>query len=100
MLCVIFLPITLLVVGASKLCPHQCFCYEASELVDCRSQGFTHIPHSVPHGTWLLDLSGNRLSELRSTSFTGIWTLRVLLISQSSMQMVHSQVSSFFSCSI
>ncbi|XP_067225427.1 reticulon-4 receptor-like 2 isoform X2 [Chanodichthys erythropterus] len=90
MLCVIFLPITLLVAGASKLCPHQCSCYEASELVDCRSRGFTHIPHSIPHGTWLLDLSGNTLSELRSTSFTGIWALRVLLLSQSNMQALSS----------
>lgn len=92
MLCVIFLPITLLVAGGSKLCPHQCSCYEASELVDCRSRDFTHIPHSIPHGTWLLDLSGNKLSELRSTTFTGIWALRVLLLSQSNMQVVHSQV--------
>lgn len=94
MLCVIFLLITFLVAGGSKLCPHQCSCYEVSELVDCRSRGFTHIPHSIPHGTWLLDLSGNKLSELRSTSFTGIWALRVLLLSQSNMQVVHSQVRS------
>ncbi|XP_056627942.1 slit homolog 2 protein [Triplophysa dalaica] len=94
MIRIIFLPITFSVVVASKLCPPQCFCYEASDLVNCRSQGFTHIPHSIPHGTWLLDLSGNKLSELRSTSFTGIWALRVLLISQSSMQMVHSQALS------
>lgn len=96
MIRIIFLPITFSVVVASKLCPPQCFCYEASDLVNCRSQGFTHIPHSIPHGTWLLDLSGNKLSELRSTSFSGIWALRVLLISQSSMQMVHSQVCWFW----
>ncbi|XDV45142.1 hypothetical protein PO909_013282 [Leuciscus waleckii] len=94
MLCVVFLPITFLVAGGSKLCPHQCSCHGASELVDCRSRGFTHIPHSIPHGTWLLDLSGNKLSELRSTSFSGIWVLRVLLLSQSNMQVVHSQALS------
>ncbi|XP_016348630.1 slit homolog 2 protein [Sinocyclocheilus anshuiensis] len=94
MLCIVFLPITFLIVGSSKLCPHQCSCYDASELVDCRSRGFTHIPHSIPHGTWLLDLSGNKLSELRSTSFTGIWALRVLLLSQSNMQVVHSKALS------
>ncbi|CAM4706432.1 unnamed protein product [Leuciscus chuanchicus] len=54
------------VAGGSKLCPHQCSCHGASELVDCRSRGFTHIPHSIPHGTWLLDLSGNKLSEFLS----------------------------------
>uniref|UniRef100_A0A673JDE0 LRRNT domain-containing protein n=1 Tax=Sinocyclocheilus rhinocerous TaxID=307959 RepID=A0A673JDE0_9TELE len=77
MLCVAVLPMAFLVVGSSKLCPRQCFCYDASELVDCRSRGFVHIPHSIPHGTWLLELSGNKLSELRSTSFTGIWALRL-----------------------
>ncbi|XP_026078999.1 slit homolog 2 protein [Carassius auratus] len=94
MLCIILLLFTFLIVGSSKLCPHQCSCYDASELVDCRSRGFTHIPHSIPHGTWLLDLSGNKLSELRSTSFTGIWVLRVLLLSQSNMQVVHSKALS------
>ncbi|KAG1933367.1 slit homolog 1 protein [Pimephales promelas] len=94
MLCVVFLPITFLVAGGSKLCPHQCSCDRASELVDCRSRGFTHVPHSIPHGTWLLDLSGNELSELRSTSFTGVWVLRVLLLSQSNVQVVHSQALS------
>uniref|UniRef100_A0A672K7W6 LRRNT domain-containing protein n=1 Tax=Sinocyclocheilus grahami TaxID=75366 RepID=A0A672K7W6_SINGR len=83
MLCVVVLHMAFLV-GSSKLCPHRCFCYDASELVDCRSRGFAHIPHSIPHGTWLLELSGNKLSELRSTSFTGIWALRALLLSQRS----------------
>nr|XP_055032800.1 reticulon-4 receptor [Misgurnus anguillicaudatus] len=87
----IFLVISM---GASKLCPHQCFCYETSDLVNCQSRGFTHIPHSIPHGTWLLDLGGNKLTELRSTSFTGIWALRVLLIPQSCLQVVHSQALS------
>lgn len=95
MLYVVFLPVTFLVAWGSKLCPHQCSCYEASELVDCRSRGLTHIPHGIPHGTWLLDLSGNKLTELRSTSFTGIWALRVLLLSQSNMHVVHSQVCLF-----
>ncbi|KAF4106999.1 hypothetical protein G5714_012989 [Onychostoma macrolepis] len=62
MLCVVVLLIAFLVVGSSKLCPHQCSCYEASELVDCRSRGLTRVPHSIPHGTWLLDLSGNKLN--------------------------------------
>ncbi|XP_059387579.1 protein slit-like [Carassius carassius] len=82
------------VVGSSKLCPHQCLCYNASELVDCGSRGFTHVPHSIPHGTWLLDLSGNDLSDLRSGSFTGTWALRVLLLSQSHIQLLRSRALS------
>ncbi|TRY60608.1 hypothetical protein DNTS_007567 [Danionella cerebrum] len=88
------LSLILLMVRGSELCPRQCSCYDASELVDCRSQGFTHIPHSVPHSTWLLDLSENRVSELRSASFIGIWVLRVLLLSQNHIRLVHSQALS------
>uniref|UniRef100_A0A8C4SM53 Si:ch211-237i5.4 n=1 Tax=Erpetoichthys calabaricus TaxID=27687 RepID=A0A8C4SM53_ERPCA len=51
-------------VEASKVCPHQCLCYDSSDLVDCRGRGFTHVPHNIPHGTWLLDLGGNTLSDL------------------------------------
>lgn len=93
-LSILFFPVFFFMALGSKLCPHQCSCYEASELVDCRSRGFSHIPHNIPHGTWLLDLSGNKLSELGSTSFIGIWALRVLLLSQSNIRVVHDQALS------
>ncbi|XP_066519530.1 leucine-rich repeat-containing protein 4 [Hoplias malabaricus] len=77
--------------ASSKLCPHHCLCHGNSELVDCRGRGFTHIPHGIPHGSWLLDLSDNKLSELRSATFTGIWALRILLIQNSSLQVLQPQ---------
>ncbi|KAK1794286.1 hypothetical protein P4O66_011180, partial [Electrophorus voltai] len=74
-------------VAGSKVCPHNYPCYDNSDIVDCRARGFTHVPHGIPHGTWLLDLSGNKLFELQSTSFTGIWSLCIILLQNSSINM-------------
>ncbi|XP_072522827.1 uncharacterized protein [Salminus brasiliensis] len=89
---VCLLPLVLSCLGTgSKLCPHRCLCSENSDLVDCRARGFTYIPHGIPHGTWLLDLSENKLHELSSTTFTGIWALRILLLQNSGVQALQPQ---------
>ncbi|XP_029934417.1 leucine-rich repeat-containing protein 17 [Myripristis murdjan] len=88
------LPLLFVTVLSFKLCPNHCLCYESSDLVDCRSRQLAHIPHSVPHGTWLLDLSGNELTEVRSGSFIGLWSLRILLLSNNSIQTLQPQALS------
>ncbi|XP_063077413.1 chondroadherin-like protein [Engraulis encrasicolus] len=80
----------LTLVSSAKLCPSQCFCYDSAELVDCRARGFTHVPHGIPHGSWLLDLSGNAIPELRTRSFTGVWALKVLLLSNCGIKVMQS----------
>ncbi|XP_020773988.2 slit homolog 2 protein [Boleophthalmus pectinirostris] len=70
----------------SKLCPSHCLCYELSDLVDCQSRGLASVPSGIPHGTWLLDLSGNRMTQVQSRSFRGLWSLKILLISNNSIQ--------------
>ncbi|XP_012727144.2 leucine-rich repeat-containing protein 17 [Fundulus heteroclitus] len=72
-------------------CPSPCLCYESSDLVDCRSQGLEQVPPGVPRGTWLLDLSGNRVREVRSDSFVGLWSLKFLLMSNNSVHALHPQ---------
>lgn len=76
----------------SRLCPHQCVCYEHANLVDCHARGFEHVPKNLPHGTWLLELGGNNLSEIGSRVFTGLWSLRVLVLSNSQIQEIQPQV--------
>ncbi|XP_071369276.1 leucine-rich repeat-containing protein 4B [Centroberyx affinis] len=85
------LPLLFNTVLGAKLCPNHCLCYESSDLVDCQSRELTHIPHGIPHGTWLLDLSGNKLPEVRSGSFTGLWSLRILLLTNNSIQTLQPQ---------
>eukprot|EP00064_Thunnus_orientalis_P006646 superscaffoldBa00000701_g6664 len=80
-----------------RLCPHECICYEHAELVDCRARGFEHVPRGLPHGTWLLELGGNNLSEIGTGAFTGLWSLRVLVLTHSQIQEIQPQA--FFSLS-
>lgn len=84
---------------SSRLCSHLCQCYEHSDLVDCHAKGFENVPHGLPHGTWLLDLGGNRLTEIRSRAFAGLWSLRILVLSDSNIQALQSQVTKTHSVS-
>lgn len=77
----------------SRPCAHHCECLNRSELVDCRSRGLAVVPHGLPRGTWLLDLGGNVLKEIRSRAFTGIWSLRVLVLVNNRIHELHSQVT-------
>ncbi|XP_034448520.1 insulin-like growth factor-binding protein complex acid labile subunit [Hippoglossus hippoglossus] len=99
----LLLPALLLLLSAShpvrcsRSCPPLCVCYEHADLVDCRARGFEHVPRGLPHGTWLLELGGNNLTEISSGVFTGLWSLRVLVMSNSQIQVVQPQA--FFSLS-
>ncbi|XP_018521835.1 leucine-rich repeat-containing protein 17 [Lates calcarifer] len=85
------LPLLLNAALGFKLCPSSCLCYESSDLVDCRSRELLRVPPSVPHDTWLLDLSGNKLMVVRTRSFVGLWSLRILLMSNNSIQTLQPQ---------
>ncbi|KAI3359379.1 hypothetical protein L3Q82_002882 [Scortum barcoo] len=84
-------------IECSRLCPHQCICYEHADLVDCRGRGFEQVPRGFPHGTWLLELGGNNLSEIGTRAFTGLWSLRVLVLTNSQIKEIQPQA--FFSLS-
>uniref|UniRef100_A0A3P8RAK2 LRRNT domain-containing protein n=1 Tax=Astatotilapia calliptera TaxID=8154 RepID=A0A3P8RAK2_ASTCA len=85
------LPLLLNAVLGFKLCPSPCLCYESSDLVDCRSRGLTRVPSSISHGTWLLDLSANKVTEVHTRSFIGLWSLKILLMSNNSIHILHPQ---------
>ncbi|RVE59947.1 hypothetical protein OJAV_G00192740 [Oryzias javanicus] len=75
-------------------CPGSCLCYRSSDLVDCRSSGLDRVPSDVPRGTWLLDLSGNKVEDVHTRSFMGLWALRILLLSNNSIHTLHPQALS------
>ncbi|CAG5958652.1 unnamed protein product, partial [Menidia menidia] len=77
--------------SSPRPCPGPCLCFPASDLVDCRSRGLDRVPPGLPHGTWLLDLSGNRVKEVRPNSFAGLWSLKILLMSNNSIFALHPQ---------
>ncbi|XP_034046572.1 slit homolog 3 protein [Thalassophryne amazonica] len=86
-----------LIVKGLRLCPQRCICYEHADLVDCRARGFRHVPRGLPPSTWLLELGGNRLGEIRTRAFTGVWSLRVLLLANSQIQQIQPQGFFFLS---
>uniref|UniRef100_A0A8C4WRF2 LRRNT domain-containing protein n=1 Tax=Gopherus evgoodei TaxID=1825980 RepID=A0A8C4WRF2_9SAUR len=73
------------VAGAAKACPHLCICYESSDFVDCRGRHLAHIPRSIPHSTWLLDLRHNSLTSLEAGSFDTLWSMKILLLAHNSV---------------
>uniref|UniRef100_A0A8C2Z7R5 LRRNT domain-containing protein n=1 Tax=Cyclopterus lumpus TaxID=8103 RepID=A0A8C2Z7R5_CYCLU len=73
-------------VDCSPPCPRHCICYEHADLVDCRDRGFERVPRGIPHATWLLELGGNNLSEIDTGAFAGLWSLRVLVLTNSQIQ--------------
>ncbi|XP_040046818.1 uncharacterized protein LOC120827776 [Gasterosteus aculeatus] len=93
----LFLPSLFPSADCSRLCPPRCVCYENSDAVDCRSCRLEHVPRGLPHGTWLLELGGNNLSEIGTQAFTGLWSLRVLVLTDSQIHEVQPQA--FFSLS-
>uniref|UniRef100_A0A3B5A3U2 LRRNT domain-containing protein n=1 Tax=Stegastes partitus TaxID=144197 RepID=A0A3B5A3U2_9TELE len=77
----------------SRSCPHHCLCYEHAELVDCRDRGFVRVPRGLPHGTWLLELGGNNLSVIGTRAFIGLWSLRVLVLTNNQIEDIEPQGS-------
>ncbi|XP_028843418.1 slit homolog 2 protein-like [Denticeps clupeoides] len=92
----VLLPV-LIPARSSRICSQLCRCYERSDLVDCRGRGFGAVPRGLPHGTWLLDLGDNVLTEIRAHAFAGLWSLRILVLSDSNIRKLHAQA--FYSLS-
>lgn len=79
-------------VQGSHWCPRDCACYEHADLVDCRGRGFQRVPRGIPPGTWLLELGENDLREVDARAFAGLWSLRVLVMKNSHIQVLQPQV--------
>lgn len=86
------MPLLLSAALGFRPCPSSCLCYESSDLVDCRSRGLPRVPPGVPHGAWLLDLRGNKVTELPAGSFVGLWSLKILMMANNSMHTLQPQV--------
>lgn len=61
--------------------------------MDCRERGLGQVPGGLPHGTWLLELGGNNLTEIRSGAFAGLWSLRVLVLADNRIRALQAQVA-------
>ncbi|XP_056263021.1 insulin-like growth factor-binding protein complex acid labile subunit [Pseudoliparis swirei] len=77
--------------GCSPPCPPRCACYEHADLVDCRDRALQRVPAGVPRGTWLMELGGNNLSHIAGGAFAGLWSLRVLVLTDSRIRDLQPQ---------
>uniref|UniRef100_A0A8D2J8N4 LRRCT domain-containing protein n=1 Tax=Varanus komodoensis TaxID=61221 RepID=A0A8D2J8N4_VARKO len=85
------LALSVLVVHASKACPYSCFCYESASFVDCHGRYLVHIPHGVPHSTWMLRhlyLQSNRLTVIHNGFFFMLQNLEVLLLQSNNISSI------------
>ncbi|XP_069760731.1 leucine-rich repeat-containing protein 4-like isoform X2 [Narcine bancroftii] len=82
--------VTTLNIDAFKMCPRRCSCYDFSHFVDCKRRSLTSVPRSIPHGTWMLDIGLNNLSEIPGGSFRGLWSARIVVLSGNRIHLIHS----------
>ncbi|XP_041029645.1 decorin-like [Carcharodon carcharias] len=82
--------VSALKIDGFKMCPRRCSCYDSSHFVDCKGRSLISIPRDVPHGTWMLDFRHNKLSEIPTASFSGLWSMRIVLLARNRVQRIHS----------
>lgn len=81
-------------------CPAECSChyFRINWVSDCAHRGLRGAPSSLSPATYVLDMSGNRLSELALPS--AVKPRRLLLANNrfTSLERVHFQVSCHITC--
>ncbi|XP_042199381.1 leucine-rich repeat-containing protein 17-like [Callorhinchus milii] len=89
LVCPLVALVSSLQVGVLKVCPHRCSCHDFSHFVDCKGRALSLVPGRIPYGTWMLDLRSNNLTEIPAASFSGLWSLRIILLSCNQLELLH-----------
>lgn len=61
----------------------QCLC--ASDLVSCAAQGLEQVPQAIPLFAVILDLSHNRIDQLKGGAFEGLFRLETLRLAHNQL---------------
>ncbi|XP_062874359.1 reticulon-4 receptor [Trichomycterus rosablanca] len=76
-------------------CPAKCVCYsEPRPTMACQQQGFLSIPAEIPVRSQRIFLQNNKLTSVRSTSFSSVHNLTVLLIFSNNIS--HIEAGAFY----
>lgn len=79
--------------SVQAICPSQdpaqpgCLC--ASDILSCTALELRHVPAEMPVFTVTLDLSHNRIAQLESGSFTGLFRLETLRLAHNQLTALH-----------
>ncbi|XP_028849512.1 biglycan a [Denticeps clupeoides] len=69
------------------MCPFGCICN--LRVVQCSDQGLYAVPHDIPSDTRLLDLQGNKITEIRENDFKRLSNLYALVLVNNQISRVH-----------
>lgn len=73
-------------------CPPECTC--SRSMVDCSGQQLSRIPAGIAHSTYQLDISNNKVTEIRREDFKGLSRLTSLNLSENSLRMLEQKTFS------
>ncbi|KAG5840401.1 hypothetical protein ANANG_G00188420 [Anguilla anguilla] len=91
----LFLVLWLTLVPQAAGCPAMCICYsEPRPTVACQQQGLFSIPTEIPTRSQRIFLQSNKLTVVRSTSFSSCHNLTVLWLYSNNIS--HIEAGAFF----
>uniref|UniRef100_A0A8C0IRP6 Reticulon 4 receptor n=1 Tax=Chelonoidis abingdonii TaxID=106734 RepID=A0A8C0IRP6_CHEAB len=72
-------------------CPGACVCYSEPKItISCQQQGLTVIPTEIPIQTQRIFLHNNKITLVRSTSFTSCRNMTILWIHSNNISLIES----------
>uniref|UniRef100_A0A8C4WCA1 Reticulon 4 receptor n=1 Tax=Gopherus evgoodei TaxID=1825980 RepID=A0A8C4WCA1_9SAUR len=72
-------------------CPGACVCYSEPKItISCQQQGLTVIPTEIPIQTQRIFLHSNKITLVRSTSFTSCRNMTILWIHSNNISLIES----------
>ncbi|XP_078465524.1 decorin-like [Lampetra planeri] len=72
---------------AEHSCPFGCQCNH--KVVQCSDLGLRDVPSNIPLDTTLLDLQGNKLTEIKDDAFKNQAKLHVLILANNKISKIH-----------
>uniref|UniRef100_A0A8C4X010 Decorin n=1 Tax=Eptatretus burgeri TaxID=7764 RepID=A0A8C4X010_EPTBU len=71
------------------LCPFGCQC--GRRVVQCSDLGLSEVPADIPKDTTLLDLQGNKITEIKDDAFKGLHHLQILILVNNKIVRIHAR---------
>lgn len=74
------------------VCPKSCLCLEDFKYIDCSNGRLTEVPHDLPNTAVILDLSHNRIREIKPSDFSHRLKLQEINLSNNLLENVTEEV--------
>ncbi|XP_011293939.1 oligodendrocyte-myelin glycoprotein [Musca domestica] len=74
------------------VCPKSCLCLEDFKYIDCSNGRLTEVPHDLPNTAVILDLSHNRIKEIKPSDFSHRLKLQEINLSNNLLENVTEEM--------